>query len=106
VIFSAYLFFDPFNNVLAVLFPTVDEQPARALRHMPADDQHSECKQRTQTEGHRQPIEGLTIVGFSWTADDMSFPPYIGNLRKRVSPLPTASQAYAARLRPCVPSLR
>jgi hypothetical protein len=52
-IFGADPFLDLCDNALTVVFPTVDEQPTRALRHMPAHEQHSESEDCAQTE--RQP---------------------------------------------------
>ena len=41
------------DNAFAFTFSTVDEQPARALRHIAADEEHGYGKDRTKTE--RQP---------------------------------------------------
>ena len=52
-ILGAYLLLDLCNNAVAFTFSTVDEQPAWALRHIAADQQHGYGKDGTKTE--RQP---------------------------------------------------
>ena len=41
----------PATIVSASSFSTVDEQPARALRHVPTDEQHADRQDRAEAEG-------------------------------------------------------